>query len=45
MPNYQDPAECAQIDWGSYGTVALANTRRRLSFFALLVTLLRGPGG
>ena len=24
------PGECAQIDWGAYGTVAVGNTRRRL---------------
>jgi hypothetical protein len=27
------PGECAQIDWGTFGTVAVGNTRRRLSFF------------
>src|SRR5262249_56134333 len=26
------PGECAQVDWGAYGTVAVGNTRRRLSF-------------
>jgi transposase len=29
--------ECAQADWGSYGTVAIDNTRRRLSFFVMVL--------
>src|SRR3981081_2870389 len=29
--------ECAQVDWGSYGTVAVGNTRRRLSFFVMVL--------
>ena len=24
------PGECAQVDWGAYGSVAVGNTRRRL---------------
>ena len=27
------PGECAQVDWGHYGSVPVGNTRRRLSFF------------
>jgi len=27
------PGECAQVDWGSYGTVAVGQTRRKLSLF------------
>jgi transposase len=28
--------ECCQIDWGQYGSVAVGNTRRRLSFFVMV---------
>ena len=28
--------ECAQIDWGEYGSVAVGTTRRRLSFFVMV---------
>ena len=28
--------ECAQVDWGQYGSVAVGNTRRRLSFFVMV---------
>ena len=31
------PGECAQVDWGSYGTVPVGNTRRRLSFFVMVL--------
>lgn len=31
------PGECAQVDWGSWGTVQVGNTRRQLSFFALVL--------
>jgi len=24
-----DPGECAQVDWGSFGSIAVGNTRRR----------------
>jgi len=27
------PGECLQVDWGSWGTIAVGSTRRRLSFF------------
>jgi hypothetical protein len=30
------PCECAQVDWGVFGTVAVGNTRRRLSFFVIV---------
>lgn len=32
-----DPGECAQADWGSAGTVSVGNTRRRLSFFVMVL--------
>lgn len=35
------PAECAQIDWGSWGTVVVGNTRRRLSFFVIVLAYSR----
>jgi transposase len=35
------PGECAQIDWGSFGTVAVGNTRRRLSFFIIVLAYSR----
>jgi transposase len=33
--------ECAQVDWGAYGTVAVGNTRRRLSFFVMVLAFSR----
>jgi hypothetical protein len=33
--------ECAQVDWGPYGTVAVDNTRRRLSFFVMVLAFSR----
>jgi transposase len=30
------PGECAQIDWGEYGSVGVGSTRRRLSFFVMV---------
>jgi transposase len=33
--------ECAQIDWGAHGTVAVGNTRRRLSFFVMVLAYSR----
>ena len=30
------PGECAQIDWGEYGSVGVGTTRRRLSFFVMV---------
>ncbi len=31
------PGECAQVDWGSYGTVTAGSTTRRLSFFVMVL--------
>jgi len=31
------PGECAQVDWGEYGSIAVGSTRRRLSFFVLVL--------
>jgi len=31
------PGQCAQVDWGSWGSIRVGNTRRRLSFFALVL--------
>lgn len=31
------PGECAQVDWGSYGTVPVGDTYRRLSFFVMVL--------
>lgn len=31
------PGECAQVDWGSYGTVPVGDTCRRLSFFVMVL--------
>jgi transposase len=33
--------ECAQVDWGSYGSVAVGSTRRRLSFFVMVLCYSR----
>jgi transposase len=35
------PGECAQVDWGSYGTVTVGSTQRRLSFFAMVLCYSR----
>jgi len=35
------PGECAQIDWGSYGAVSIDGTRRRLSFFVMVLAYSR----
>jgi len=35
------PGECAQVDWGSYGSVTVGNTRRRLSFFVMVLCYSR----
>ena len=32
------PGEAAQVDWGSAGTITLGATRRRLSFFAMVLS-------
>jgi len=31
------PGQCAQVDWGSWGSIRVGNTKRRLSFFALVL--------
>ena len=31
------PGECAQVDWGSYGSVNVGATRRKLSFFVMVL--------
>ena len=31
------PGECAQVDWGSVGSVSVGSTRRRLSFFVMVL--------
>ena len=33
--------ECAQVDWGQYGSVNVGNTRRRLSFFVMVLCYSR----
>jgi transposase len=35
------PGECAQVDWGSYGSVRVGETRRRLSFFVMVLCFSR----
>jgi transposase len=35
------PGECAQVDWGEYGSVAVGNTRRKLSFFVMVLCYSR----
>jgi len=35
------PAECAQVDWGNFGSVAVGSTRRRLSFFVMVLCYSR----
>ena len=29
------PGQCAQVDWGSFGSIRVGNTRRALSFFVM----------
>lgn len=31
------PGECAQVDWGAYGSVNVGSTRRKLSFFLMVL--------
>lgn len=31
------PGECGQVDWGSYGSIGVGSTRRRLSFFVMVL--------
>lgn len=35
------PGECAQVDWGQYGAVNVGQTRRRLSFFVMVLCYSR----
>ena len=35
------PGECAQADWGSFGWVPVGSTRRRLSFFVMVLCYSR----
>jgi transposase len=35
------PGECAQVDWGQWGTVVVGNTTRRLSFFVMVLCYSR----
>jgi transposase len=35
------PGECAQVDWGSYGSVRVGDTSRRLSFFVMVLCYSR----
>jgi transposase len=33
--------ECAQVDWGEYGSIAVGSARRRLSFFVMVLCYSR----
>ena len=35
------PGECAQVDWGCAGSIAIGSTRRRLSFFVMVLCYSR----
>jgi transposase len=35
------PGECAQVDWGCAGSMAVGSTRRRLSFFVMVLCYSR----
>jgi transposase len=35
------PGECLQVDWGSWGTIAIGSTHRRLSFFVAVLCYSR----
>lgn len=35
------PGEMAQVDWGEFGTIAVGDTRRRLSFFVMVLAYSR----
>ena len=35
------PGECAQVDWGSFGTIRVGETSRRLSFFVMVLCYSR----
>jgi transposase len=36
-----DAGEAAQVDWGSYGTIGVGKTRRKLSFFVMVLCFSR----
>jgi transposase len=36
-----EPAQCAQVDWASYGSIPVENTQRKLSFFAMVLCYSR----
>ena len=36
-----EPGECAQVDWGQYGTVKVGSTERKLSFFVMVLCYSR----
>jgi transposase len=35
------PGEAAQVDWGEYGTITVGATKRRLSFFVMVLCFSR----
>jgi transposase len=35
------PGECAQVDWGQFGSIAVGNTSRQLSFFVMVLCYSR----
>lgn len=35
------PGECAQVDWGAFGSVPVGQTQRRLSFFVMVLCYSR----
>jgi transposase len=35
------PGECAQVDWGTYGTVRVGSTTRKLNFFVMVMCYSR----
>jgi transposase len=35
------PGECAQVDWGMFGSVSVGQTQRRLSFFVMVLCYSR----
>ncbi len=35
------PGECAQVDWGSFGTIRVGESTRRLSFFVMVLCYSR----
>jgi transposase len=35
------PGECAQVDWGAFGSLRVGQTRRRLSFFVMVLCYSR----